>query len=70
MLFFITLGIGGLIVVANRLDRADSGIGRPRDLRAIEAYLDAENERLDQEIEADFADLIAKVNCPTRHWKK
>jgi hypothetical protein len=57
MLFFITLGIGALIVVNNRMDRADQTIGQPRDLKALEAYLDAENERLDQEIEADFDEL-------------
>jgi hypothetical protein len=57
MLFFITLGIGALIVATNRLDRSDRDIGRPRDLGELEAYLDAENERLDQEIEDDFDEL-------------
>lgn len=70
MLFFITLGIGALIVATNRMDRADSEIGRPIDLRALEAYLDAENERLDQEIEADFAELIAKINLPHPDWNR
>lgn len=57
MLFYFVLGIGTLIVVNNRMDRADQAIGQPRDLKALEAYLDAENERLDQEIEADFDEL-------------
>lgn len=57
MLFYFVLGIGALIVVNNRMDRADQTVGQPRDLKALEAFLDAENERLDQEIESDFDEL-------------
>lgn len=49
--FICTLAIGAVCILQNRCEREVRDIHRPT-LRQIERRLDAENEKLDREIEA------------------